>query len=291
MAIANLKTGASIHYVVKGKGEPILLLHGFMGTALAELGSLINELSKKYKVIAPTYRGYGKSEPKPRKFPKDFYQIDAKDMFALIEYLKIKKLHLLGFSDGGEIALIMAGTKSELFKSVVVWGAIGFVGPNVKVEAKKYYPATWVTEEIKSRHGIKDANPMVKQWVDTLVYLSESGGDLSISLSKSNKAPLLMMLGNKDYLNPPEYAAKVLVEAENSRLRMFNCAHRIHDELPEVFLNAVFDFIGRYEIYTTAEKQKKTYNFSEQGIIPSIAIGCLAALGKRKEKVKNNEGK
>ncbi len=288
MAIVNLKTGASIHYVIKGKGEPLLLLHGFMGTAETELGTLINSLSKKYKVIAPTYRGYGKSGPKPRKFPKDFYQIDAKDMFALIDYLRLKKLHLLGFSDGGEIALIMAGTNSALFKSVVVWGAIGYVGPAVKKEAKKYYPATWVTNEIKARHGIKDANPMVKQWVDTLIYLSESGGDLSISLSKNNKAPLLMMLGNKDYLNPPEYAAKVLVEAENSRLRMFKCGHRIHDELPEKFLKAVFDFLGRYKIINIKDKQL-SYRFSFNTCVPAIGIGSLFALYKRKENVKVKE--
>jgi valacyclovir hydrolase len=285
MAIANLATGSTIHYIIQGKGEPLLLLHGFMGTAVAELGSLIDKLSRKYKVIAPTYRGYGKSGPKPRKFPKNFYQIDANDMLELVTFLQLGKIHLVGFSDGGEIALIMAGTKPELFASVVVWGAIGFVGPAVKEEAKKYYPATWVTDEIKARHGIEDANPMVKQWVDTLIYLSEKGGDLSISLSKNIKAPLLMMLGNEDYLNPPEYAAKVLVEAENSRLRMFKCGHRIHDELPEKFLKVVFEFLGRYKINKVKNGQL-SYDYKLKTGFPVIGIGCLFALYKRKENVK-----
>lgn len=289
MPKAKLKTGAIIDYFVTGKGEPILILHGFMGTPATELKNIINELSKKFLVIAPTYRGYGNSEPKPRKFPNDFYQIDAKDMFAFIEYLKLKKLHLLGFSDGGEISLIMAGTKPELFKSVIVWGAIGFVGPNVKNEAEKYYPATWVTDEIKARHGIKDANPMVRQWVDALKYLSESGGDLSISLSKNNTSPLLMMLGSKDYLNPPEYAAKVLVNAENSRLRMFKCGHRIHDELPNVFLKVVLEFLQRYKIKNLTTKKSLSFFIPKNSIVPSIALGSISFLARRKEKIKKNE--
>ncbi|NOZ12866.1 MAG: alpha/beta hydrolase [Acidobacteria bacterium] len=246
MPMISLPTGAVLHYEKAGKGEPVILLHGFMGTGRTELGGLIDALSKTHLVFAPTYRGYGKSLPKPRTFPHDFYQRDAGDILAFMDALKLKKVHLLGFSDGGEIGLILAGTHPERFRSVVVWGAIGYVGPGVKKEVAKYYPPTWVTEEIKNRHGIKDPGPMVKQWVETIEWLADQGGDLSVHTADRIKEPLLMMLGDKDYLNPPQYAAKILVRAYNSRLRMFPCGHRIHDDLPERFLQVVREFINRY---------------------------------------------
>ncbi len=257
MPMISLPTGATLYYEVAGSGEPLILLHGFMGTGRTELGGLIDSLSKSYLVFAPTYRGYGKSLPKPRTFPHDFYQKDAKDILAFMNALNLKKAHLLGFSDGGEIGLILAGTHPKRFQSVIVWGAIGYVGPNVKKEVAKYYPPTWVTEEIKKRHGIKDPGPMVKQWMETIEWLADQGGDLSVHTANQIKEPLLMMLGNKDYLNPPQYAAKILVQANNSRLRMFPCGHRIHDELPNRFIEVVHEFIGRYPM---EKKQMESTN-------------------------------
>ncbi len=290
MPNVKLSTGATLHYEDAGKGDALILLHGFMGTGRSELGKLIDTLSAHYRVLAPTYRGYGKSFPKPRTFPHNFYQRDAADIIAFMNALKLPRVHLLGFSDGGEIGLILGGSHPQRFQSIVVWGAIGFVGPAVKKEVVKYYPPTWVTPEIKARHGISDPGPMVKQWVDTIVWLADQGGDLSVHLANRITAPLLMMLGETDYLNPPEYAAKILVRARNSRLRMFPCGHRIHDDLPKRFLSAVRDFVERYPIKSTAE-MKKVSGWRESGSeirLPASATllaGGVSWLYRRKQRI------
>lgn len=241
---AALPTGATLHYEEKGSGgEALILIHGLLGTARAELGHLIDWLAEKYHVFGVTLRGYGESTPKPRRFPSDFYYRDTEDVIAFMDAMGLERVHYLGFSDGGEIGLIAGGKYPRRFRSIVVWGAIGYLGPIVQEEVKKYYPATWVTEEIKARHGIDDPDPIVKEWVEAITGMVVAGGDISLHLVDQITAPLLLLLGEKDYLNPPEYARMLVEKAKNGKLVMFSCDHAIHDEDREGFKKVVGEFL------------------------------------------------
>ena len=239
-----LSTGAELEYEKKGAGDPVIIIHGFLGTARTEMGKIIDWLADTYTVYAPTLRGYGESQPKHRRFPSDFYQIDTDDVIAFMDTLEIEKTHFLGFSDGGEIGLLIGSEHPEKFLSIIVWGAVGFLGPVVKKEVRKYYPADWVTEEVMSRHGITDPNPIVKEWMEAILSIVEAGGDISLHLAKRISPPLLLMLGEKDYLNPPEYARKFLKKAGHGSLEMFTCGHAIHDEDWEGFTASIRRFLS-----------------------------------------------
>ena len=58
------------------------------------------------------------------------------------------------------------------------------------------------------------------------------------------RAPLLLMLGETDYLNPPEYAQRLIERAGHGRLEMFECGHEIHDQQPERFREVVGEFLA-----------------------------------------------
>jgi len=242
--LVRLPTGATLHFEEKGEGEAVVVVHGLLGTARDELGGVIDWLSERYHVFGLTLRGYGASLPKPRRFPSDFYYRDAQDVAAFLDARRLQRVHYLGFSDGGEIGLIMGGRYPDRFRSISVWGAIGFLGPAVREEVQKYYPATWVTGQIKARHGIEDANPMIKEWVEAIISMVDAGGDISLHLADKIKAPLLLMLGDSDYLNPPEYARKLVDRAAAGRLEMFTCGHEIHDQQPERFRRVVGEFLA-----------------------------------------------
>ena len=242
--LIELPTGAKLHLEQKGKGEPVLVVHGLLGTARDELGSVIDWLSEEYQVFGVTLRGYGGSLPKPRRFPVDFYYRDAEDVIACMDVLRLDQVHYLGFSDGGEIGLILGGKHPQRFRSIAVWGAIGFLGPSVREEVQRYYPATWVTEAVKARHGIEDPDPMVKEWVEAIVQMVDAGGDISLHLADRIRAPLLLMLGETDYLNPPEYARRLIERAGHGYLEMFSCGHEIHDQEPERFRTVVGRFLA-----------------------------------------------
>lgn len=247
MPFADISTGARLYYDDLGSnhagGTPVIAIHGWFGTARVDLGNVIDWLSETHHVIGPSRRGYGESLPKPRDYPLDFYHRDARDMIALMDALGIEKAHLLGFSDGGETALVAAGLAPERFKSVAVWGAVGWFGPEVRPIVQANYPATWMDEATKQLHGIENADPIVLQWVRALTHMIDKGGDISLSLAPKITAPVLLMLGEKDRLNPQAYGQKFIDQTKHGRLVMFDTGHGIHDEDFEGFKRAVGDFL------------------------------------------------
>ena len=243
MPFADISTGARLDYEVVGSGFPLIALHGRFGTARVDLGNVVDWLSVSYHVYGPSLRGYGESLPKPRDFPLDFYHRDARDVIAFMDALDIERAHLLGYSDGGETALIAAGLAPERFKSVAVWGAVGYFGPEIRPVVQSNYPATWMDEATKQLHGISDPNPLVLQWVQALKFMIDSGGDVSLSLAPKITAPVLLMLGEQDRLNPEAYGQNLIAKTRNGRVVMFETGHAIHNEDWPTFQRVVGDFL------------------------------------------------
>ncbi|MEZ4516487.1 MAG: alpha/beta fold hydrolase [Chloroflexota bacterium] len=64
-----IRDNITLAYWDIGEGDPLVLLHGFTGTARRDLGDLIDTYSSDYRIIAPDLRGYGASRPPNRSFP------------------------------------------------------------------------------------------------------------------------------------------------------------------------------------------------------------------------------
>lgn len=91
--------GVKIHYIDRGKGEPIVLLHG--GTSSLESWvrtGVVANLEKDYRVIAFDARGHGRSDS-PHD-PKAYGRQQALDVPRLLDVLKIERAHIVGFSLG-----------------------------------------------------------------------------------------------------------------------------------------------------------------------------------------------
>ena len=243
MPFCDIATGARLHYEDVGQGEPLILLHGLLGTAKIDLAKVMAWLSKDYHVYGPSLRGYGESTPKPRDFPLDFYHRDAKDMLAFMDALGIPSAHILGYSDGGETALVAAGLQPARFKSVAVIGAVGNFSAAIRPRVQSMFPATWITEEQKQFHGFPDGDAFILQWINAMKHTIDTGGDISLSLAANITCPVLIMLGDKDTLNPAEYANKFLERTSNGRLEMFECGHPVHDEQWDAFQRVYGDFL------------------------------------------------
>lgn len=243
MPFIETSTGAKLFYEEAGAGEPLIALHGMLGTGRRHLGRVIDWLSERYHVIAPTLRGYGESEPKPRDFPLDFYHRDARDVLALMDALNVEKAHVLGYSDGGEISLIVAGMQPERFLSCTAWGAVGYFGPDMRAVAQRMYPATWMSQEEKDLHGIESADAFALGWINAVKHMIDSGGDVSLSLAPQIACPVLLMLGVRDTLNPEAYGRNFIDQTRNGRLVMFDSGHPVHDEQWDRFKQVVGDFL------------------------------------------------
>ena len=240
MPFAETSTGATLHYEhlnPNAGGIPVLVLHGLLGTGRIDLGHVLDWLADEgYEVLAPSLRGYGESTPKPRDFPYRFYDRDADDVLAFLDALHIEKCHILGYSDGGETALTCAGKQPQRFVTVAAIGAGGYIGAEVRPRVMGYRPGSqWITPEEIELHGIPDPDKFSAQWVRSTVMLIDSGGDIAMSNAHKITAPVLIMLGERDGLNPSIFADKFLEKVPDGRVVMFDAGHPVHDEQTEQF--------------------------------------------------------
>lgn len=93
-----------IWYAIFGQGDPLLLLHGGLANS-NYWGWQVPVLSKKYRVIVMDSRGHGRSTRNSEEYS---YQLMASDVIALLDFLKIKKTAIVGWSDGANIGLDLA---------------------------------------------------------------------------------------------------------------------------------------------------------------------------------------
>jgi len=90
------------HYVSRGTGEPVILLHGFSQTHKAWLQTpLYEDLVRDHQVIAVDLRGHGDSA-KPHD-PKDYGENLQSDLIRLLDQLGIDRAHFVGFSLGANV--------------------------------------------------------------------------------------------------------------------------------------------------------------------------------------------
>ena len=99
----------SIHYLERGRGEPLLLIHGLGGSG-ADWAFQVAALEHRFRIIVPDLPGSGHSFP-----PRSEYTIAgfASALWKLMDHLKIVRPNIVGFSLGGAVALEMATLRPD----------------------------------------------------------------------------------------------------------------------------------------------------------------------------------
>lgn len=96
--------GVRLHYLISGKGDPVVLLHGYAETGHMWL-PLIAKLADKHTVIAPDLRGFGQSSAPPDGYAKAAM---AQDIHALVRKLEYDHIRLVGHDIGLMVAYAYA---------------------------------------------------------------------------------------------------------------------------------------------------------------------------------------
>ena len=96
--------GVKIWYAVFGSGEPVILLHGGLANA-NYWGHQVPALAKRYRVIVMDSRGHGRSTRNAQPYG---YDLMADDVVGLMDFLKIRKAAIVGWSDGAILGLDIA---------------------------------------------------------------------------------------------------------------------------------------------------------------------------------------
>ncbi|GHB64788.1 alpha/beta fold hydrolase [Persicitalea jodogahamensis] len=207
--------GAKIYIEDYGKGEPLILLHGF-GRTLEDWKPYIPEFAKSYHVIAWDMRGHGRST-NPDTSNVFLHATAAQDLSALIKKLSLKKVKAIGHSSGGIIILYAALKEQDMFEAIVPISAQiyfsvqvrEFIKNNAKPEA--YY----VFNELEKQHGEIKGRLIANQFY----HFQELYGDPSITIDQLTviKARTLVIHGDNDFV-PASQAYEMYKSIPNAHL-------------------------------------------------------------------------
>lgn len=249
-----LPDGAKLAYFDVGQQRPLLLIHGFPGTARDHLGSLIDHLKTDHRVIAPDLRGYGASQPPSRTFPPDFYQRDADDLAALLRHLRCGPVVVMGYSDGSETAVLLAAHYPELVSAVIGWGISGVISPEMLDSVQEWLPVPdkpdWRPwhHQIAARHGGTQVKPIIEGWVQAATAIVALGGNICYDEAAQVQCPVLLINGDGEVGNTRRDVTRLAERLPNGRLEFVaNSRHAIQNDQPDILIQLITDFLNELD--------------------------------------------
>lgn len=185
--------GIKIYCETYGSGEPLLLIHG-NGGSIDNFIMQIPYLSKKYQVIAVDSRAQGKSVDNKDSLS---YEMMADDLAALLQQMKIESANVIGWSDGGINALLLAMRHPEKVKKLAITGA------NLWPDDTAMEPSEWLNMQ-KGFREITDKSPKTAQ--DSLSYklqkLMATQPNITLGQLSKISVPVLVIGGDHDMIRP-----------------------------------------------------------------------------------------
>jgi pimeloyl-ACP methyl ester carboxylesterase len=182
--------GIRIYYETYGNGAPVLVLHGG-GGSLEHMSFQIRALAPSHFVIAVDSRGQGRSTDSDAPLS---YSLMADDMLKLLDQLNIERTGIVGWSDGGIIALDMAAHHPERVGRIVVIGAnydaAGLILPTAVGGATPPVPRFYTHIAPDPKHWPVLHRKLVTMWATQPHYTLEELGKI--------RAPALIIAGEFD---------------------------------------------------------------------------------------------
>ena len=249
--------GVRYHYKVSGQGDPVLLITGLEG-AIDFWDDTTEMLKDRFTVIAVDNRGAGLTE-----YEGDFTLGDmAEDAAALIEYLDIGPVHVLGWSMGSHIAMMFAANHPELTRTLTI------VSSYKRRPSRSAYILNISADEYrKGTISEKTAGAVINTMVRTegfFRHMEESGRPIKTAdigekgsmlqqmkavnrfdfgdLARRIDVPVLSVHGLEDIMTPPHFGDELADEIEGcQRLRVPGEGHILR---PKTYIPRFIEFIS-----------------------------------------------
>jgi pimeloyl-ACP methyl ester carboxylesterase len=192
--------GINLYYEIHGRGFPLVLLHGGLGT-ISMFGEVLPALAQSRQVIAVELRGHGHTDL--GSAPLSFEGM-ADDVFALLDHLHIQKADLFGYSLGGGAALQTAIRHPQAVRKLVLVSAPckrsgwypGVLAGMAQMSAEA--ARSWVGSPMQQDYA--SAAPHPEDWpllADRLGSLLRQEYNWSRDVA-AMKAPVLIIVGDAD---------------------------------------------------------------------------------------------
>ncbi len=243
-----LQIGISqVYYEVSGKGDPLLLMHGGLGS-VRDFASQTAELSKHFRVFAFERPGHGRTADTSDPFSFD----DMADLTVkFIETVKLGAVNPVGWSDGAIIGLLVAISRPDLVKRLVSVGGL------FNADAQSPQALDWI-RSLTPESFKKAGSHLVKRYEE----LSPDGpAHFPIVLEKTKRlwlnepkiskedlaritCPTLVMDGDRDS-TPLEHTLDMFRSIKGAQLCIIpGTTHFLLSEKPETANKAILDFLA-----------------------------------------------
>lgn len=233
--------GTKIYYEVKGNGESVLLVHGFIvnGQSWKRTELYKDLLNEGYKVIILDQRGNGFSD-KPHDSTAYDNDAEAKDIMGLLKHLNIKNYSAVGYSRGSIIVARLLELDKNIKKAVMGGMGTDFTNPQ--------WPRRIMFYHALRGDSVPELKAMVenvkKQGLDqqALAYMQRSQPSTSREVLEKVKQPVLVICGDKDSDNG---SAKALADLfKHSTYKITPGDHGAASRTKE-FSNEIIDFLKK----------------------------------------------
>jgi pimeloyl-ACP methyl ester carboxylesterase len=236
--------GVHTYYEVDGAGDPLLLLHGGL-TTNASWALQVPVFAQHYRVTAPERRGHGHT---PDIEGPITYPDMTTDTVSFIETMGLGAVHILGWSDGGMIGILLAARRPDLVRKLIVYGA-GYSSegyPPGAIEGIVERPAD-DPEMAMFRSFYEAATPdgadhfpvvldkIRRLWLEDFDY----GADVA-----RITAPTLVLVADDDLITL-DHATRFYLQLASGQLAVLpGTSHAACLERPELFNKVVLDFLA-----------------------------------------------
>jgi pimeloyl-ACP methyl ester carboxylesterase len=254
-----------VYYEVHGEGFPLIMIMGLGGNIDWWDPRLIQELSKKFKLIILDNRGAGRTDISSRKYTIKLF---ADDTVGLMGALGISRAHVLGISMGGMIAQELALNYPEKVEKLVLCSTL--CGGAKAVPASQEVLGTLMAD--RSALSPEEIAKTVIPLILTESFIKKNPDFVELSLQQILRAPIsneaftrqvnaimefdtyerlsqikvptLVLHGKQDILIPPENGSILAKAIPNAKLvYLKNSAHGLVEDMDKV-ISVLLDFLA-----------------------------------------------
>jgi pimeloyl-ACP methyl ester carboxylesterase len=254
---ANVPSGVHLSYTDSGgTGVAIVLMHAATGSIRSWEHQTPAFVKAGYRVIAFDRRGWGRTTVDPNT-PAG---TAADDLIALLDFLHVDRVHLVGTAAGGFVTFDMALSYPQRLRSIVVANSIGGVqdddfaalGRTLRPPAFAAMPPE--LREVSPSYRAANAEG-TKKWIE-LEKLSRPAdaspaqplkNRITFAALESIRVPTLLLTGDADMFAPPPVLKMFAMHIRQAETVIVpEAGHSTYWEQPEVFNRAVLDFVKKH---------------------------------------------
>lgn len=235
MPYADLNDGGRLYFEEHGQGEPLLFLNGIMMNTLS-WAEYVPFFAARFRLILLDFRDQGRSSKLERPYDIETH---AGDLLELLDGLGLARVHVMGLSYGGQVALRLAVRHQDRLKSLVLanvareisnhlraigqaWERAAELGDGERffqlaipfIYSAAFYERSW--DSLRQRQELFKTL-LTKEWFEALVRLNRSVAGYSVS-----REELLGIL-----------VPTLLIGADEDMIVPLRCMDEIHEALPD----------------------------------------------------------